>query len=133
MNETNDKYFEKLMTDREFRVELMLAENALRLAMRISELREAAGLSQAELAAKVGTKQSQISRFENGDYSRFSVSSLAKIADALQCELKVELLEPVRKAKDMTKQALKAPKMAHSKKQSKASALKAGRRKSTQK
>lgn len=45
-------------------------------------------LSQAELAKKLGTKQSAISRFESGSYHP-TMSFLYKVADALGVRMKV--------------------------------------------
>jgi predicted transcriptional regulator len=47
-------------------------------------------LSQRELAERVGTKQSAISRFESGAYNP-SLSFLYKIADALDARVKVSI------------------------------------------
>lgn len=46
------------------------------------------GLTQAELAEKVGTKQSAISRFESGSYNP-TIHFLYKIARALRVQLKI--------------------------------------------
>lgn len=45
-------------------------------------------LSQAELAKKIGTKQSAISRFESGTYNP-TLAFLYKVADGLNVRLKV--------------------------------------------
>lgn len=45
-------------------------------------------LSQSELAKKIGTKQSAISRFESGSYHP-TMSFLYKVADALGVNMKV--------------------------------------------
>ena len=48
--------------------------------------RNKAGLSQAELAERIGTRQSVISRLEDADYEGHSLSMLHRIAAALgQC------------------------------------------------
>lgn len=53
---------------------------------RISEIRKSKGISQTELAEKVGTSQEHISRIEKGLYSpRLDIS--AKIADVLGCKV----------------------------------------------
>ena len=54
----------------------------------IIKLRLEQGISQKELAAKVGTRQSAISRLENGDYNP-SIEFLNKVAKALGKELNV--------------------------------------------
>ncbi len=48
------------------------------------------GFTQKDLAQKIGTKQSAVSRLESGDYNP-SVSFLQKIAQALDSELKISL------------------------------------------
>ena len=53
----------------------------------IYEARKKAGLSQKELAEKIGTKQSVISRLENADYDGHTITMLKKIAEALDMEL----------------------------------------------
>jgi DNA-binding XRE family transcriptional regulator len=70
----------------------------LRLAHRIAELRERCGLTQAQLAEKVGTTQAGISRLENPNYRNYSLTTLEKVAAALGARLKVELEERSRAA-----------------------------------
>ena len=62
----------------------------LALGDKIRLLREQAGLTQAELASKVGTQPSQISRIEHADYNRHSVETLRRIATALHSKLRIE-------------------------------------------
>lgn len=56
--------------------------NAL-MAMQIYKAREAAGLTQTELAKRINTTQSVISRLEDADYGGRSITLLQKIAAAL--------------------------------------------------
>lgn len=70
----------------------------LRLAQRIVELRESRGLTQAQLAERVGTTQAGISRLENPNYRNYSLTTLEKVANALGVRLKVELEESQRAA-----------------------------------
>ena len=49
------------------------------------------GLTQEELAEKIGTKQSAISRLESGTYNP-SFSFLRKVAKALDTRLKISLM-----------------------------------------
>lgn len=67
--------------------------NHLRLSNRIAALREKRGLSQAELARKVGTTQAGISRLENPNYQNYSLATLGKVANALGARLKVDFEE----------------------------------------
>ena len=65
---------------------------ALALGDRIRVLREGAGLTQAELAKRIGTQPSQISRIEDADYAGHSVETLRRIATALHATLRIELV-----------------------------------------
>jgi ribosome-binding protein aMBF1 (putative translation factor) len=53
------------------------------VARLVYELRTKAGLTQKELAARVGTTPSVISRLEDADYSGHSLSMLRRIAAAV--------------------------------------------------
>lgn len=55
--------------------------------------RTAAGLSQAEVAARMGSKQSEISRIE-GARQNISIKKLASFADAVGAKLDIRL-DPV--------------------------------------
>ena len=59
------------------------------VARTIYELREQAGLSQKELAERVDTTQSVISRLEDADYDGHSLSMLNRIAKALNQQVQV--------------------------------------------
>jgi transcriptional regulator with XRE-family HTH domain len=63
-------------------------------------LRKQAGVSQAELARRVGTTQSVISRLEDADYGGHSLALLQRIAAALERRVEIRFvarrrLEPV--------------------------------------
>ena len=64
----------------------------VRVAEMIYEAREAANLTQAELANLVGTTQSVISRLEDADYEGRSLTMLQRIAEALHSRLEVRLV-----------------------------------------
>ncbi len=53
------------------------------VAQKIYELRSEAGISQRELARRVGTTASVICRLEDADYEGHSLAMLRRIADAL--------------------------------------------------
>lgn len=65
--------------------------NKLRIAVKIAECRERKGMTQKDLAEKLNTTQSVVSRLENASYENYSIRTLRKIADALQCELVIDL------------------------------------------
>ena len=57
----------------------------------IYEARTKAGLTQQQLAKRLGTTQSVISRLESGDYEGHSLSMLQCIAEALGRKLEFEI------------------------------------------
>jgi ribosome-binding protein aMBF1 (putative translation factor) len=59
----------------------------VQVARLIHDMRTDAGLTQAELAKRVGTTQSVISRLEDSDYEGHSLSMLNRIAETLKREL----------------------------------------------
>jgi DNA-binding XRE family transcriptional regulator len=71
-------------------------QSNLDIARKIYELRMKAKLSQAELAKKVGTTQSAISRLEDADYDGHSLEMLRRIASALEKRVEIRFL-PSRK------------------------------------
>lgn len=62
---------------------LNVASFNLDIVLQLHRLREQRQLSQAELAALVGTKQQSISRMESPGYDRHSLSMLRKVAEEL--------------------------------------------------
>jgi len=64
------------------------------VAQLIYAARNKAGLSQAELANRIGTKQSVISRLEDADYGGHSLSMLNRIAAALGQCVEIRFLTP---------------------------------------
>ena len=61
------------------------------VAQMIYDLRTEAGFSQAELAERIGTTQSAISRLEAADYHGRSMSVLIRVAAALGRRLEVRM------------------------------------------
>lgn len=53
------------------------------MGFKIKELREKAGLSQAELSKKSGVSQNLIARLESGSLTNTTTNTLFKIANAL--------------------------------------------------
>lgn len=78
------------LKDTEFRKAYEEEDAEIRLAIEIAEAREKAGLSQAELATALHTKQSNISRIERGAQN-VTVGTLGKIAKVLHCRLEIQI------------------------------------------
>lgn len=66
------------------------------IARKIYDLRTKAGLSQRELAKKIGTSASAICRLEDADYDGHSLSMLKRIAEALDKRVEIRFL-PAKK------------------------------------
>lgn len=77
-----------LLQNKEVAKEYKALEALYEIKRQLIELRNEQGISQEELARKVGTKQSAISRLESGDYNP-SVEFLSKVASALGKELHI--------------------------------------------
>lgn len=82
----------------------LLAEARMNLAVAqmLYDGRIKAGLSQAELARRVGTTQSVISRLEDADYQGHSLTMLQKIAAALGRNLQFQFGPVKQKPKRKT-------------------------------
>ena len=77
---------------------IQIAED-FRIAQMIFDSRKKAGLTQKQLAEKVGTTQSVISQLEDAEYGGHSLSMLRRVAAALGSHVEVRLVpndaEPV--------------------------------------
>jgi len=62
------------------------------VAHQIFQLRQDAGLSQVELARRVGTTQSVISRLEDADYEGHSLAMLNRIAAAVERRVEIRFV-----------------------------------------
>ncbi len=67
------------------------------IAGHIHKLRTRAGLSQRQLAARVGTTASVICRLEDADYEGHSLSMLRRIAAALDNRVEIRFVPARRK------------------------------------
>ena len=59
-------------------------------AYRLRELREQLGLSQAQLAERIGVGQRQVSKIENGDLDSARVATVRKYIEAVGGDLVIE-------------------------------------------
>ena len=85
-------YFDKMMEDKKFREDFRAGYRNLVISEKIAELRHKAHLTQDQLARKVHTTKSAISRYENSDYKGYSLSLLHKIASACGADLRVSFV-----------------------------------------
>ena len=70
------------LKDKEFRKYYEEEGRRIEIGLKIAELRHKLGLTQKQLAKKIRTTQTVISRLERGDYWTFSLKTLGKIAAA---------------------------------------------------
>jgi ribosome-binding protein aMBF1 (putative translation factor) len=88
-----DGLTEKLLEqDPSLQEEFVRAEQAWDIAFQIRDLREQAGLTQKQLAELVGTKQSNIARIEDADYTGYTLKTLEKVTKALRARLEVRIV-----------------------------------------
>ncbi len=62
------------------------------VAQQVYDLRTKAGLTQSELAERVGTTKSVISRLEDADYDKHSMAMLRRIAAAVNHKVQVRFV-----------------------------------------
>ena len=85
-----DQYLEEQLKNPEFKKAYDELAPEFELASQIIDARLKKGLSQAELAEKMGTRQSAIARLESVDYNP-SIKMLKRVAKATETRLKVSL------------------------------------------
>jgi len=87
------------MTGKDGNLQRMFEEEVANreVACKIHHLRMQAGLSQAELARRVGTTQSVISRLEDADYEGHSLAMLNRIAAAMERRVEIHFVPSKRR------------------------------------
>jgi len=85
-------HFDKLMEDKSFKAKFDEGYKNFLISEKIAELRHKAHLTQEQLAKRIHTTKSAISRYENNGYNGYSVSLLQKIASACGADLRVSFV-----------------------------------------
>lgn len=88
--ESYTTFKKKLLKDKEIRDAYHRLTPEFAIAKAIIKKRLETGMTQSALAAKLGTKQSAISRLESGTYNP-SILFLEKVAQALNLNLTISL------------------------------------------
>jgi len=84
-----ESFFNRMLKDPEIRLHYEEEHTKSEIAVAVKAARKRAGLTQEQLAEKLGTSQSVIARLESGSDSRTpSLAMLARIASA--CDAKFE-------------------------------------------
>jgi len=81
--------FDKKMENPKFKAVYNEVSTQMNIGEQIAQIRHKAKMSQLELAKKVYTSRTAIARYESGNYNRYNVSTLIKIARALHKKLKI--------------------------------------------
>jgi len=85
------------------------------IAVQIKVLREQRGMTQSDLAEKIGTKQAGVSRLENVNYDSWKTQTLKKIARALDVRLRISFETfgtLIKEAENFCPESLKRPNFA---------------------
>ena len=85
-------YADKLFEDKVFREEFEQEYRNLIISEKIAQLRHKAHLTQEELAKKIHTTKSAISRYESNSYQGYSLLLLQKIASACGVDLRISFV-----------------------------------------
>lgn len=80
------------LADKAYRDAYVAAEINTTLPFQIRATRDKRGLTQADLAARTGQDQRTISQFENPNYGKLTLTSLKRLASALDVALVVRLV-----------------------------------------
>ena len=88
---TFNDYLDEQMKDPEFKKAWDDLDPEFELLDSFIRAREKKGITQAELARRMGTKQPALSRLQHGGFSGATVATLKKLADALDMRLVVKL------------------------------------------
>jgi transcriptional regulator with XRE-family HTH domain len=86
-----DRYLDEQLSDPAFAARFKEAGEAWDVAMQLAALRKESGLSQRELARRVGTSQQQISRLESPGYEGHSLSMLRRVAQVMGASVRVQI------------------------------------------
>ena len=93
----------KALANAEVKAEYEKLADEFSLLDEFLKARAAQGLTQAQVAEKIGTTQSAVARMESGSGKHSpSLATLTKYADALGCKLVVRLVRRPRPAKNLT-------------------------------
>jgi ribosome-binding protein aMBF1 (putative translation factor) len=84
---------ERSKNDREFALNFDSGYEDFKIGVLLRQVREAAGLTQEELARKMNTKKSVISRMEN-HADDIRLSTLRRYAEALGADIKIRVEQP---------------------------------------
>ena len=92
---THDELVKKALSRPGVKAEYDVLKDEFAFFDEVLKARKRAGLTQAEIAARMGTKAPAVARIEAGGGSKRhspSISTLRRYAEAVGCKLKIELV-----------------------------------------
>ncbi len=92
-------WIEEKLKDPKFRKGYEEEYEKLQIGEQLVRLRLQAKLTQAQVAKRVGTTASAISRYENAEYDRYEIQTLRKIVEACGGELVIAMRGPEDKGR----------------------------------
>jgi transcriptional regulator with XRE-family HTH domain len=93
----------KALANAEVKAEFEALSDEYALLDEFLKARAAQGLTQAQVAQKIGTTQSAVARMESGSGKHSpSLATLSRYAEALGCKLEVKLVRKARSARKLT-------------------------------
>ena len=94
---THTALVKRLFKTKKFRRKIEAGVQRLKVITQIVALREKLGLTQADLAKRIGVSQPFIARLENDEASNLSLETLVRIVEALNGEIEIHI-RPTQKA-----------------------------------
>lgn len=92
-------WLEEKLKDRKFRKGFEEEYDKLSIGEQLVRLRLQANLTQAQVAKRIGTTASAISRYESSEYDRYEIQTLRKIVEACGGQLKLVMEGPEDKGR----------------------------------
>jgi ribosome-binding protein aMBF1 (putative translation factor) len=86
-----DDFAKRKLQNPEFRAAYDAEDMRIELVLQIIKLRQERGMTQADLAKAIGTRQANVSRLERFD-TNLTLDTLEKVARALRANLKINLV-----------------------------------------
>jgi len=93
-NVKTKSWLDEKLKDPKFRKGFEKEFEKLSIGEQLVRLRLQSGLTQAQVAKRVGTTASAISRYENAEYDRYEIQTLRRIVEACGGHLKLVMEGP---------------------------------------
>ena len=84
-------WLDQKLKNPKFRKKFMEESHKLSISEQLIKLRLDANLTQADLARKIGTTASAISRYESAGYEKYELNTIRKIVDACGGNIQVTI------------------------------------------